>query len=225
MSKKIKQFKHVIVAIDVSIITIEENILKVALIKIKKAPFKDYWALPGGMIATEESLDKATKRHIKEKAGISNIHLEQLYTFGDVNRDPRGRIVSVGYLALSPVGKLKLKTSENYSEIKLFNIDNLPAKLAYDHKEIIRVAIKRLKSKMVYTNIVSSLMPVEFTLTELQKIYEVILKKKFDKRNFRKKMMFIKMVKDTKRKTVGGAHRPAKLYNFCKKGQHKIDFI
>ncbi|MBL7058054.1 NUDIX hydrolase [Patescibacteria group bacterium] len=225
MKNTTKQFKHTIVAIDVAIVTIEGNELQVALIQLKNEPFKNYWALPGGMVGSEESIKDAVSRHIKMKAGISKIHLEQLYTFGEVDRDPRGRIVSVGYLALSPVEKLKLKASEEYSNIKLFKVNAIPSKIAYDHKEIIKVAITRLRSKVVYTNIVRYLMPDEFTLTDLQRIYEVILGREFDKRNFRKKMMVIKMITDTKRKTSGGAHRPASLYRFSGKGDYKIDFI
>lgn len=223
--KNQNQFKHVIVAIDVAIFTLEDSKLKVALIKVKSKPFENYWTLPGGMVATDESIDEAVVRHTKEKAGIKKIHLEQLFTFGEVDRDPRGRVVSTGYLALSPVNKLKLKTSDAYAAIELFDISNLPLKIAYDHKEIIKTAIKRLRSKLVYTNIIKHLMTDEITLSELQDVYELILKRKFDKRNFRKKITDIKLVKPTKRKSSGGAHRPATLYKFSEEDDAKINFI
>lgn len=211
-----KKYKFTVVATDVVIFTIKDEKLQVLLIKMKKKPFADCWAGPGGMVKPNESIDDAAKRILKEKSGVSGVYLEQLYAFGKVNRDPFGRVVSVAYFALIPSDSLILKTTKEYGDIKWFPIDK-PPKLAYDHREIIECAINRLRNKLGYSNIVYSLLPNEFTLGEFQGTYEIILGKKLDKRNFRKKLFSLNLVKPVGRKKKGMANRPAVLYAFKNK--------
>ena len=211
-----KKYKFTVVAADIIIFTIKDEKLQTLLIKMKKKPFANCWAAPGGMVRPNESVDDAAKRILNEKSGVSGVYLEQLYTFGKINRDPFGRVVSVAYFALVPSDSLFLKTTKEYGDIKWFPIDKL-SKLAYDHREIVKCAINRLRNKLGYSNIVYSLLPNEFTLSELQGTYEVILSKKLDKRNFRKKLFSLNLVKSLGREKRGMANRPAALYAFKNK--------
>ncbi|OGF26015.1 hypothetical protein A2331_02165 [Candidatus Falkowbacteria bacterium RIFOXYB2_FULL_34_18] len=220
-----QKYEHAVIATDVVIFRAEENDLQVLLIKMKKKPFFDMWATPGGLVKGDESIDIAAKRNLFDKTGVKNVYLEQLYAFGEVDRDPFGRVVSVAYFALLPQGiKLHLKTTEEHGDVGWFSVDGLPV-LAYDHKKIIEMALNRLRAKLAYTNIVYSLLPDEFTLTDLQKIYELILDKRQDKRNFRKKILSLKMIKKTGGKTTGGAYRPAELYKFIKKNPEIVQIL
>lgn len=225
MDKKILQkYQYVVVATDMVIFAIDNNELKVLLIKMKKQPYEKAWALPGGLIKPTESLAKAAQRHLKEKTGVNNVYLEQLQTFGDPKRDPFGRVVSVAYFALIPDIQLTLKTTTEYGGVDWFAVNHLPA-LAYDHKAIIQVAQERLRSRLAYTNIVYSLLPKQFTLSQLQLVYEIILDKRLDKRNFRKKIAALKIIKDTGKKLTGYAHRPAKFYQFIKRSPQIIEIL
>ena len=219
-----KTYKYVVIAADVVIFSIIEGQLKVLLIKMKKHPYTDYWAVPGGLVHPEESLDDSAARILYTKAGLSNVYLEQLYTFGEVNRDPFGRVVSVAFFALIPSTGLHLKTTKEYADIDWFPVSHLP-KLAYDHKHIVKSAIQRLQSKLSYTNIIYGLLPNEFTLGELQNIYEIILDRKLDKRNFRKKILSLKLVKKLNRKKSTGPNRPAELYCFVKKTPEIVEIL
>jgi 8-oxo-dGTP diphosphatase len=183
MSNPEKKYKFAVIAADVVIFSLINDELQALLIRMKKSPYAGYWAAPGGLVKPEESVDEAAKRHLFTKTGVKDVYLEQLYTFGEVARDPFGRVVSVAYFALIPTSGLKLKTTDEYEEVKWFAVSDLP-KLAYDHRKIIEMAIKRLRSQLEYSNIVYSLMPAEFTLPELQKTYEIILKKNFIKEIF-----------------------------------------
>lgn len=205
------------VAVDAVLFAIQQEELKVLLIKISEDVYKDRWALPGGLVKIDESLDEAAKRILFQKTNVEGIHLEQLYTFGDPKRDLRGRSVSVAYFALvNDINKFRPKTTSYYSEIAWWPIQSLPV-MAYDHEKIIKEADQRLKAKINYTNIVYSLLPGEFSLTELQKTYEIILGEKIDKRNFRKKIFSLGLVKEVGQKRLGEPNRPAELYKFCQK--------
>lgn len=208
-----KKYEHAVIAADVVIFTVQENQLKILLIKMKKRPYTDYWAAPGGLVKPTESVDMAAKRNLVEKTGVHNVYLEQLYTFGKVDRDPFGRVVSVAYFALIPSDGVKLQTTAEYEDVTWFPVEKRP-KLAYDHAEVIQYALNRLKAKLEYSNIVYSLLPKEFTLSDLQNIYEIILSKKFDKRNFRKKILSLNLIQRLKKKRRGEANRPAELYRF-----------
>lgn len=209
----VQKYKHVVVATDVVIFTVVDNELKVLLIQMKKAPFTGKWAVPGGLVKGNESLEKGAQRILEEKAGIKNVYLEQLYTFGEVNRDPFGRVVSVAYFALVPSGKMNLSTTGEYSAVEWFSVNKLPG-LAYDHKEVISTAFKRLQNKLGYSNIVYALLPKQFALSELQGMYELLLGKKFDKRNFRKKIMQLNLIKLVKTGVNIGRGRPVAVYEF-----------
>lgn len=205
------------VAIDAVLFTIEQEQLKVLLIKINSGPYQDKWAIPGGLVQLEETLDEAAKRVLFQKTNIGDIHLEQLYSFGDLERDIRGRSVSIAYFALiDNPQNFKLKTTPYYSEIAWWPVRNLPP-MAFDHRQIVDYALRRLRAKLEYSNIVYSLLAPEFTLTDLQRVYEIVLGKKVDKRNFRKRVAMLGLVKKTGKKEKGEAHRPAQLYRFTKR--------
>jgi len=183
------------VAVDMVILSIIERKLCGVLIQIKNPPFEDFWAFPGGLVGMNESLDEAAIRVLKEKTGIGNVYMEQLYTFGAVNKD-----------------------------IKWMPMEDIPS-LAYDHNDIAKLVLSRLKSKLAYTNIVYSLLPKNFTLSRLQEVYEIILGKKLDKRNFRKKIMTLKLFEKTNFYATDGAHRPAALYEFKERKPKIIEIL
>lgn len=217
MPKVVIKYDFAVIATDVVIFTIRENKLNVLLIKMQKEPYShNFWAAPGGLIRPNESVDESGRRNLLEKTGVKNVYLEQLYTFGETDRDPFGRVVSVAYFALIPSDTIRLKTTKEYGDVQWFEIDNLP-NLAYDHKEIIATAYRRLQKKLEYSNIAYSLLPKKFPLSELQKTYEIILKRKIDKRNFRKKILSLGLVRKTDITEKGRSNRPAALYEFSKK--------
>lgn len=204
------------VTTDVVVFTIENNELKALLIKRANKPFKNQWALPGGFILGNEPPQKTALRVLKDKAGVTDIYIEQLYTFPGSGRDPRGNIITITYFALAPINKIKIKMSPKIQTPTLYPIKKLP-KLAFDHKDIIVYALKRLCSKLEYTNVVYSLLPRYFSFNQLQKAYEIILGRKLDKRNFRKKFMMLKLIKSTDKIHKGIRQRPAKLFQFISK--------
>jgi 8-oxo-dGTP diphosphatase len=218
------KYKHAVIATDVVIFTVQDDELKVLLIKMKKHPFTGMWAVPGGLVKGAENIDDAASRILQAETGVKDVYLEQLYTFGRVDRDPFGRVVSVAYFALIPSEGLELKTLKEYAGVDWFSAGKLPA-LAYDHSEIIRTAVERLKSKLSYTNIIYGLLPEEFTMSEMQKQYEVILGQELDKRNFRKKVESLKLVKKVNRKKLTGPNRPAELYRFVSRSPQNIALI
>lgn len=198
---------------DIVIFTIENDELKVLLIKRAKEPFKNQWALPGGFILENEPPEKAALRVLKNKAGIDSIYMEQLYTFPGSGRDPRGNIITIAYFALAPKDKIKIINSNKIQMPTLRSVKKLPD-IAFDHNRIITYGLQRLQSKLEYTNVVYSLLPQYFTFNQLQKTYEIILNKKLDKRNFRKKFMLLNLIKPTKKILKGERQRPAQLYKF-----------
>lgn len=201
------------VTVDIVIFTIKDDELIVLLIKRKTEPYVDSWAIPGGFILVREKLHEAALRELKEETGVENLFLEQLYTFGNPDRDPRKRVITVAYYALVNFDKLKPKAGSDAKEVNWFNVKNLP-QLAFDHSEIISCAKDRLCSKLDYSNAAFQLLPEEFTLTELQKVYEIILDRNLDKRNFRKRILSMNLLNETNKTKMEGYHRPAKLYSF-----------
>lgn len=218
------KYTFAVIATDVVIFTMKGGQLQVLLIKMKKQPFTEHWAAPGGLVSPVESVNHAASRVLAEKTGVSNVYLEQLYTFGEVDRDPFGRVVSVAYFALIQSPQVHLKTTSEYGDVAWFPVKKLP-KLAYDHTKIIRTAVQRLKAKLEYTNIVYSLLPKEFTLTELQQVYQIILDESLDKRNFRKKVLSLGLLKKLQKKRQGTASRPAELYSFVSTKPQEIHLI
>ena len=213
MNNRYGRFEHAILATDMVVFTVRDEKLQVLLIKTNKPEFKGKWALPGGLVQAEADLLESAQTHLKNKTGVTGIYLEQLQTFGKPDRDPFGRVVSVAYIALVPSNKHDLVTTSEYDDIAWVPIHEVES-LAYDHNDILNTAFSRLKAKLEYTNIVSALLPKDFTLSDLQEMYEVILQKEFDKRNFRKKILSIGTIEETGEMTSGEAYRPAKLYRF-----------
>jgi len=191
----------------------QQNTLKVMLIRRNLPPFQGEWALPGGFVHQDESLDDAARRELQEETGMTDIFLEQLYTFGAVNRDPRDRVVTVAYYALVNLGEHPFQAATDASEAGWFPITQLPS-LAFDHGEILAMAIARLKGKVRYEPIGFELLPRKFTLSQLQKLYEIILGEDLDKRNFRKKILKMDLLIELNETQTGVAHRAARLYQF-----------
>jgi 8-oxo-dGTP diphosphatase len=200
------------VAVDLVIFTVREGTLQVLLIERGVPPFKGQWALPGGFILEREALEEAARRELEEETGLRDIYLEQLYTFGDPDRDPRGRIISVAYYALTPPSPLHASTDAAKAA---WHPAARPPKLAFDHAKILRMGLERLRAKLGYSTVGFQLLPKQFTLTELQALYEAILERPLDKRNFRKKVLSLDLLKSEGQKRAAGAHRPARLYSFA----------
>jgi len=179
---------------------------------VGRAEFVGQHAIPGGFVLDDEDLDQAAFRELKEETGVADVYLEQLYSFGDPRRDPRGRIVSVSYFALISADRT-LQAGTDASEAAWWPMAKLPP-LAFDHAEILNYALERLRNKLEYTTVGFQLLPEKFTLTELQTVYEAILHKQLDKRNFRRKMALLKILKPLKEYQRAG-RRPAQLFRFA----------
>ena len=214
---------HPRVAVDAVLFTINHGELRTLLIKIKKGVFGGRWAFPGGLVQGHESLDEAALRELFEKTGVRDLYLEQLYTFGDAARDPSAHTVAVSYFALVPPLDHAPQRGEKYADINWFPVHTLP-ELAYDHNAIAAYALERLQTKLSYTNIVYSLLSREFTLAELQEIYEIILGRSLDRRNFRRKILSSRLLKPLSR-TKRGTHRPAQLYAFTRRQPMNLDIL
>lgn len=202
---------HPAVTVDIVVFTIREGTLQVLLIKRAEAPHRGAWALPGGFVGIEEGLDEAARRELREETALDKIYLEQLYTFGSPDRDPRERVITVAYFALIPSDRLRLRASTDASDVAWFRVSKLP-RLAFDHRQILRKAHERLKAKLDYSTIAFQFLPRKFALSELQAVYEVILGAPVDKRNFRKRILALGIVEETGESKREGAHRPAKLF-------------
>jgi 8-oxo-dGTP diphosphatase len=219
-NKKLPPLSPAQLTADVVIFTVDDGELKALLINRKEPPFSGELALPGGFIWKDETSSQAALRILKSKTNVDNVFFEQLFTFDAPDRDPRGHIITVAYFALVPSDILRSAAlKENTTLLSVKNI----SKLAFDHKEILIYAIKRLRSKLAYSNIAYSLLPRLFTLTQLQDIYEVILGHTIDKRNFRKKIASLDIIEATNQKQTGGRHRPALLYKFKKRGFTELE--
>lgn len=201
------------VTVDCIIFGLDEDNLKVLLIERAHDPYAGKWALPGGFVDMDETLDTAAKRELEEETGISNMFMEQLYTFGDVERDPRGRVISIAYYALVNLSDYKVTAASDASKAEWFPVTELPP-LAFDHDKIFKVAFDRLRNKVRYQPIGFELLPEKFTLSQLQKLYELILGRELDKRNFRKKILSMKLLLELSEQQTGVSHRAAKLYRF-----------
>ncbi len=201
------------VTVDIVLFTFAEGELRVLLIKRKRDPFAGHWALPGGFVNENERLEDAAARELYEEAGVKDIYLEQLYTFGDPGRDPRGWVISVAYFAIVSADQARqVHAGDDAGDAAWFNVYQLPP-LAFDHERIIRYALRRLRYKLEYTGLGFLLLPESFTLSQLQTVYEIVLQEKLDKRNFRKKILGMNIIEETGHLRHGD-HRPAKLYRF-----------
>ncbi|MEY4903203.1 MAG: hypothetical protein RLZZ292_1018 [Bacteroidota bacterium] len=198
--------------VDCVIFGYDDEALNILLIQRGIEPFINEWALPGGFVLAHETLDEAARRELKEEAGIENMYMEQLYTFGNLDRDPRGRVVSVAYFALVKLADYQdVSADTDAKDARWFPIALLP-KLAFDHAEILEIALHRLQAKVLYEPIVFELLPEKFVFGQLEKVYEAILQRKIDRRNFRKKILATGYVIELDEVKMDVAHRPPKLF-------------
>ena len=201
------------VTVDLVIFTIAADDLQVLLIRRAQEPFKGKWALPGGFVEMEEALETAAARELEEEVGVSDVYLEQLYTFGEPKRDPRGRVISVAYFALVDASHQTIRAADDAADAQWHSVFS-PPKLAFDHRKILDYAVWRLRNKIEWTTVGYELLPKKFTLSELQRVYEIILQKPVDKRNFRKRILAQGEIRELNETRTDGAHRPARLYAF-----------
>jgi 8-oxo-dGTP diphosphatase len=192
---------------------LEEGSLKVMLIERDLEPFAGMWAIPGGFVHRGETLEAAAARELREETGIADVFLEQLYTFGDPERDPRGWIVSVAYYALVSPEKHTIHAASDARQARWFPVNSLP-RLAFDHARILRTALERVRGKLTYAPIGFELLPRKFTIKQLQKLYEIVLDTKLDNRNFRKKIFAMDVLQEQDEMQRGVPHRAARLYKF-----------
>ena len=204
-------FPHPAVTVDVAVFTIRDGRLAVVLIRRAEWPHAGKWAIPGGFVGIDESLKRAAWRELREETGLKGGYLEQLGAFGRPDRDPRERVITVVYIALARVDRLRLAAGSDAADAQLFYIDALP-ELAFDHARILEHAVERLRDRLDTEGIVRRLMPASFTLTELQQASEAISGAPVDKRNFRKKLKALELVEPTGDIRRDGPHRPAQLY-------------
>ena len=208
------------VAVDAIVFTVLHDNLKVLFVKRKNPPFKGKLALPGGFVEPNEGLEEAVTRELTEETNIKNIFLHQLGAYGSVNRDPRGRVMSVAYLALIRPGQELISTADALGA-EWHSADDLKD-LAFDHRQIVEDALQELRFEIQTTNIAVQILPKKFTLTELQHLYELVLKKPLDKRNFRKRMKELDTLSKLRETKMEGAHRPARLYAFKEVDYHPL---
>jgi len=207
------QMTKLLVTVDIVLFTIRDRRLHVLLIRRLAKPFVNRYALPGGFVHEDESLETAAVRELREETGVSKVYLEQLYTFGDVKRDPRGRVVTVAYYALAS-NQHTLQSGTDAADAAWFPVAELPP-LAFDHRAIVEYAHTRLRNKLDYTTVGFELLPEKFTLSELQGVYQAILGTDLDKRNFRRKIAQQGIVKPLKEWQATG-RKPAQLYRFTR---------
>jgi 8-oxo-dGTP diphosphatase len=215
------QYPRAALTVDCVVFGFDEGELKVLLIERGLEPFKGRWALPGGFVRVDETLDEAARRELEEEAGLRDVFLEQLYTFGAVARDPRERVVSVGYYALVPLAAHETKAATDAADARWFALSKVP-KLAFDHADILATGLARLKSKVRYQPIGFELLPAKFTLSQLQHLYEAVLGANLDKRNFRKKVLGFGLLVPLKETHMTGRHRPAQLFRFDAEKYEKL---
>jgi 8-oxo-dGTP diphosphatase len=205
------------VTVDIVIFTIRNRALQVLLVKRGVPPYLGQYAIPGGFIREDESLEEAAQRELYEEAGVRNVFLEQLYSFGAPKRDPRGRVITVAYYALIASEKLSLVAGADAAEAKWFSLNDLPP-LAFDHKHILGYALERLQNKLEYSTVGFQLLPHKFTLSELQSVYEAILGRRLDKRNFRRKIALLGILRPLRQWQRTG-RKPAQLFRFAAKSR------
>ena len=204
------------VTVDVVIFALRGGELQVLLVQRGVPPFQERWALPGGFIQTSESLEEAARRELEEETRVRDVYLEQLYTFGDPDRDPRGRIVTVAYYALLTGEAMTPVAGTDAGAASWMSARKHPP-LAFDHERILGYALERLCNKLEYTTAGFQLLPKKFTLGQLQRVYEAVLGRGLDKRNFRRKMALLGVLKPLQEWVQDGPSRPAQLYRFSAK--------
>lgn len=228
------QYEHPSLTVDVALLTARDEALHALLLRRLIAPHAGAWALPGGFVRMDESLDEAAARVLREKVGVSDIFLEQLYTFGDLGRDPRTRVVTIAYYALLPHERLHGASpptgeepvlarlgvpweGETGGPVQIFDQGGKPHALAFDHAEILGLAVKRLRGKLNYAPVGFQLLPDRFTLLDLQRVHETILGRALNKDSFRRRMLASNQLVATGQRAEGVGYRPPELYRFSER--------
>jgi 8-oxo-dGTP diphosphatase len=215
------EYPRAALAVDCVVFGLDEADLKVLLIQRKLPPHQHAWALPGGFVQPDEALDDAAARELREETGVDDVYLEQLYTFGALGRDPRERVVTVAYYALAKLSDHRIRAATDAMGVGWFALDGLP-KLAFDHEQIVGRARERLRGKVRYAPVGFELLPPRFSLTQLQRLYEIILGTELDKRNFRKKILSMDLLVETDEVEQGVRHRAARLYRFDRRKYERL---
>lgn len=215
------KLQNIKLSVDAVVFGYEAGNISVLFIKRKYEPFKGQWAIPGGFIKEEETLEEAVKRELAEETGLEIKYLEQLYTFGALKRDPRGRIISIAYFAFVKPNTFKLNASTDAEDVQWFSIDKIP-ELSFDHEEILQTAIERLRGKIVYEPIGFELLDEKFPFSDLEKLYTTVLGREVDRRNFRKKINHLNILDELNEKVSKGSGRPASLFRFNKERYFKL---
>lgn len=229
-AKPLSKYPRPSVAVDVVALTMEAGALHVALYKRGEAPHKGQLALPGGFVHIDESIDDAAARLLEAKAGFAGVFLEQLYTFGDVRRDPRGRVIAVAYYALVDAARFRQMSApalaarlsvpwpgETGGPVDVIGADGKSLALAFDHADILGLAVKRLRGKLDYTPVGFQLLPAEFTLRQLQEVHEAVRAEELNKDSFRRRMLSSGLLEATGARERDVLHRPAELYRFLRR--------
>ena len=214
--KQSGDFQRMAVAADSVILTYDEKVIKLLLIKRGNAPFKGEWALPGGFVAGNESAEAAAERELSEETGLKNLVLEQLFTISDPKRDPRGRVLSVVFMGFFKSGKLGLQAADDATEAEWFSIHKLP-KLAFDHAKIVKSAMIKLKEMLSHQAVAFELLPEKFTFSQLQALYEDVLKVEVDKRNFRRRFLNSGLVIPLNELEKNVPYKPGRYYKLDRK--------
>ena len=209
------------VTVDCVVFGFDDADLKLLLVLRKTPPFRGQWALPGGFVRMDESLDQAARRELSEETGLPQLYFEQLFTFGDPGRDPRGRVVSVAYYALLKLSDHRVQAATDAEAVAWFPVAELP-KLAFDHELIAETGLRRLKGKVRYEPLGFELLPEKFTLGELQRLYETVLEQSLDKRNFRKKSLGMELLEPLDEYQQDVAHRAAQFYRFNRRHYEQL---
>ena len=211
------------VAVDTVLFAIDSGQVKCYLVRLRWGPVAGKWAFPGGLVREGEMLDEATRRELRQSTGLDDCYIEQLFSFGDPNRDPKAHVVSVAYMALIDRASAVHSCSQKYANGRWFEMTGLPD-LAYDHAEIAEYAARRLKSKLEYTNIACNLLPPTFTFAQIEELYAIVLGRALDRRNFRRRIMAMNLLNRLPLERRGN-HRPAALYSFRQRSLQVIEML
>ncbi|MBV8451027.1 MAG: NUDIX hydrolase [Deltaproteobacteria bacterium] len=211
------------VAVDTVLFAIDAGQVKCYLVRLRWGAAAGKWAFPGGLVRQGEMLDEAARRELSQSTGLDDCYIEQLFSFGDPHRDPKAHVVSIAYMALIDRASAVHSCSQKYANGQWFEMTELPD-LAYDHAEIAQYAMRRLKSKLEYTNIACNLLPATFTFAQIEELYAIVLGRALDRRNFRRRIMAMNLLNRLPLERRG-QHRPAALYSFCQRSLQVIEML
>ena len=215
------EYPRAALTVDCVVFGVDEEDLKVMLIQRDLPPFEGKWALPGGFVHVDETLDEAARRELEEETALHKVFLEQLFTFGEVHRDPRERVVSVAYYALVKLSDHRVHAATDARDAAWFGVHDVPS-LAFDHPDILQMALERLRGKLRYQPVGFELLPKKFTLSQLQHLYELVLERDLDKRNFRKRVLAMDLLIETDEVEQDVAHRAARLFRFDERKYRRL---